>query len=369
MSEPSHIQNKMDFGLANAGALGNIGEVSNVSNFRNPIASTSTEPYGHSLPPLPPRPEMGYPTVSQGMMQPYGGMQYGMGNYGGFGYGGYGGGYGMGGMGAMGLNGMAPYGAYNRYGSPLGYGDIESRFIQLAEENSRPAFDSIQSLVSAVGSIAMMLENTFFALTSSFRAILGVAENFGRLRTVFAQFWSTFAVIRTLNWIFKKLLVMLGIRSETEFKAWAEAVAATRGGDQAAAERPPGSSWPILLFFGVIAAAPYIVLKMLSGLTSTINENLNDPNTWQDPLRAIAQYDFQATRVGELSFRANQLLSIAPQHLQTHLWNTGWLMATTDRKEIGLVPLNYIKIMKTPTDSESKTDVDPNEFDKFFKKD
>lgn len=43
----------------------------------------------------------------------------------------------------------------------------------MAEENSRPAFDSIQSLVNAVGGVAMMLENTFFALTSSFRAILG----------------------------------------------------------------------------------------------------------------------------------------------------------------------------------------------------
>lgn len=47
------------------------------------------------------------------------------------------------------------------------------RFIQMAEENSRPTFDSIQSVVNAVGSVAMMLENTFFALTSSFRAILG----------------------------------------------------------------------------------------------------------------------------------------------------------------------------------------------------
>lgn len=43
----------------------------------------------------------------------------------------------------------------------------------MAEENSRPTFDSIQSVVNAVGSVAMMLENTFFALTSSFRAILG----------------------------------------------------------------------------------------------------------------------------------------------------------------------------------------------------
>lgn len=50
---------------------------------------------------------------------------------------------------------------------------LDFRFIQMAEENSRPAFQSIESVVGAVGSIAMMLENTFFAMTSSFRAILG----------------------------------------------------------------------------------------------------------------------------------------------------------------------------------------------------
>lgn len=50
---------------------------------------------------------------------------------------------------------------------------INFSFIQLAEERSRPTFQSIESVVGAVGSIAMMLENTFFAMTSSFRAILG----------------------------------------------------------------------------------------------------------------------------------------------------------------------------------------------------
>lgn len=55
----------------------------------------------------------------------------------------------------------------------------------------------------------------------SFRKIylfLGVADNFGRLRSLFAQVWSSFAVIRGLNWLIKKLLVLLGIRTEDEFK-------------------------------------------------------------------------------------------------------------------------------------------------------
>lgn len=113
--------------------------------------------------------------------------------------------------------GMSPYGM-NRYGGMYGgmygggmYGnqmrdplDPETRFIQLAEESSRPAFQSIESLVMAIGNIASMLDSTFFALTSSFRAILGVAANIGQLRGVFAQFWSTFALIRGLSWLYRK---------------------------------------------------------------------------------------------------------------------------------------------------------------------
>lgn len=85
-----------------------------------------------------------------------------------------------------------------------------SRFIQMVEESSRPAFQSIESLVHAFGSVSFMMESTFNAVYSSFQAVLGVAENFGRLRTMFGQFFSTFAVLRTLQWLYKKLLYLIG---------------------------------------------------------------------------------------------------------------------------------------------------------------
>lgn len=161
-----------------------------------------------TAPAVPPRP---FNQVSPMMSNPVQGM-YG---------GGAGGLYGasMYGAGSYSNYGMSPYsmggygmGGYNRFGSMFSGGaygcrdpmDAENRFIQLAEESSRPAFQSIESLVMAIGNIAAMLDSTFFALTSSFRAILGVAANFGRLRGVFAKFWSTFAVIRGITWLYKK---------------------------------------------------------------------------------------------------------------------------------------------------------------------
>lgn len=170
---------------------------------------------GVHAPPIPPKP---YATQNQSAMgggpmygSPMGmyGQQYGSGMYGNSMYGNS---YNslMGGvMGGV----MSPYYRYGNYPSMYANGlnnrmrdpmDPESRFIQIAEESSRPAFQSIESLVMAIGNIASMLDSTFFALTSSFRAILGVAANFGQLRGVFSQFWSTFALIRGVSWLYKK---------------------------------------------------------------------------------------------------------------------------------------------------------------------
>lgn len=178
---------------------------------RVPISSTAsltTQQNVSAPPPVPPRPYSNAQQTSMfsspmgmygnnmysnsmygGAYSPYGGMSpYGMNRYGMYGNGG-----------GMYGNGSGLYG--NQMRDPL---DPETRFIQLAEESSRPAFQSIESLVMAIGNIAAMLDSTFFALTSSFRAILGVAANVGQLRGVFAQFWSTFALIRGVMWLYKK---------------------------------------------------------------------------------------------------------------------------------------------------------------------
>lgn len=193
------------FGSQQPGIQTALGRVP-VTNTSSSIQNRATQ-QNISAPPVPPRPYAnsqqssmygspmglyGNSMYSNGYMSsaysPYGNMNpYGMSRYGNM----YGGGvYG---------NGMSMYG--NQMRDPM---DPESRFIQLAEESSRPAFQSIESLVMAIGNIAAMLDSTFFALTSSFRAILGVAANVGQLRGVFAQFWSTFALIRGVTWLYRK---------------------------------------------------------------------------------------------------------------------------------------------------------------------
>nr|CAD7201671.1 unnamed protein product [Timema douglasi] len=149
----------------------------------------------------------------------YGSYPAGMGSYNSMGsYGGYGGSGGFGGYGGSG--GYGGYGSYGGYGGfPGGYGmnrfgqmpsnDPENRFIRIAEDSTRPAFQTLESMVQAFGSVSFMMESTFHAVYNTFRAVMGVAEHLGRMRAVFGQVFSTVAVYRFLLWAYRKFLYIL----------------------------------------------------------------------------------------------------------------------------------------------------------------
>lgn len=334
---------------------------------RVPITSTASlttqQQNVNGPPPIPPRPYSANTQYSPSMlsspMSMYGNSMYTNSMYGGtyspygmspYGMNRYGGMYGGGGS----MYGSGMYG--NQMRDPL---DPETRFIQLAEESSRPAFQSIESLVMAIGNIASMLDSTFFALTSSFRAILGVAANVGQLRGVFAQFWSTFALIRGVTWLYKKLLYMFGLRKvdpSTERFNEIFSAAASGGGSSGALPAPTAdgqpkkvSAWPIITFLGLIFATPYLIMKLIGQVSTTAIEQSRNPQTWVRPYAAEVVYNYKSTAPNELSIYPGQLIQLAPREVQqTHkLLNTGWALATIDNMTSGLVPINYVRRVET----------------------
>lgn len=56
-------------------------------------------------------------------------------------------------------------------------------------------------------------------------------------------------------------------------------------------------------------------------------------------------YNFNAEHPSELTVRPGQVIRIAPKEVQqlNRLLSTNWLLATVDGKNVGLVPVNYIK--------------------------
>ena len=195
------------------------------------------------------------------------------------GYGGYGGGYG----GYNGYNNM--YGGYstNRYG--MGYNNVSSNsFVEQAEQNSRTAFDSVHSIVQAFGSIAMMLESTFFAVHSSFRAVLGVADHFSRLRENLVQMVGENFLIKWLQSVFRKIMVLIGLRSSASVEeVWNEMRSMTRDSTRQSQSRV-WKSWPLLLFFGVVLGTPWLIWRFLSSLGS------EDINNWMSGTYKLNQF-------------------------------------------------------------------------------
>ena len=188
-------------------------------------------------------------------------------------------GMGIGGYGGYG--GCGSYGGYGSYGSQGMYGgrfgaqnsQSSSSFVRRAEESSRTAFQSIESIVHAFGSVAMMLESTHFAMHNSFRAVLGVADHFSRLKSHFASILGTITLFRALRYIFRKVMSFLGLRRlpGVEEEVWGEArtaLAAANGDDKKSPK-----SWPIVMFFAVVVGAPWLIWKLLQ---SFVNEEEHD---------------------------------------------------------------------------------------------
>lgn len=246
------------------------------------------------------------------------------------------------------------YGYGGGYGGAYGYGHAPfhrpddhapSSFVQRAEESSRGAFESVQSIVQAFASVSMMMEATFSAVYNSFRAVLDVANHFSRLRAHLTRVLSALALVRTLRFLYRRLQRALGRRFDSEVDdLWTQSANETvnlvtrRGANE---ETP--KSWPIFLFFSVVLGGPYLIWKLLSSTTETSPTETEWASGDDDHVVARAEFDFSSASDEEISFRAGDTLHLAPRELQPRV--RGWLLASVDGSTIGLVPANYVKIL------------------------
>lgn len=225
-------------------------------------SSTSAGPsvLPRMAPPVPPRQVQqsyrpSYSSFSQSY-SPYGSSIYGGYSPYSYGYGGgYGGGYSLGG-----------------YRHTPHLEDVPpSRFVQQAEESSRGAFESIESIVHAFASISMMMDATFSALHNGFRAVLEVVNHVTRLRVHLTRVLSKFALVRTLHYLYRLVQKLLGRRLDPEVEAlWPNPSEATGMRSSREMEDQAVKSWPILMFFALVLGVPYLIWKLSSTADSEI---------------------------------------------------------------------------------------------------
>ncbi|XP_058657161.1 peroxisome biogenesis factor 13 [Ammospiza nelsoni] len=249
--------------------------------------------------------------------------------------------------------GSSFYGSYSPYS--YGYGGLgynrfcaeavpPSRFVQQAEESSRGAFQSIESIVHAFASVSMMMDATFSAVYNSFRAVLDVANHFSRLKIHFTKVFSAFALVRTVRYLYQRLRRLLGLRQSCDNEElWAESEGRVARAGLEDKVANSAKSWPIFLFFAVILGGPYLIWKLLSTYSEEETVSSNWASGEDDHVVGRAEYDFNALSEEEISFRAGDMLRLAPKEQQPKI--RGWLLASYDGQTTGLVPANYIKIL------------------------
>ncbi|GMT12701.1 hypothetical protein PFISCL1PPCAC_3998, partial [Pristionchus fissidentatus] len=307
-------------------------------------------------PPIPPRPA---DHSSMGAIQPAGYGGYGNQMYGG-GYGGqfggmYGGNYG--GMGGYG-GGIGGYGGYGGGGYGGGYGmhqGADGNFSRMAEESSRDTFRSIESVVNAVNAVANMLSSTHNAVYSSFRAVIGVVEQFGLMKGQFTTLLTSLWLFKILQRFWRYLLVLLRLKpanyASAEELAWGKANIPL-GTEMLAGHSTTGSSmnWPAAMFWLVALGGPYLIYKSITSMVAEAERKRQWAVGTGPHYSAVTLFDFQGSSEQELSFLANESLRVAPKEEQPRM--RGWLLASSKEGDrIGLVPINYIRVISRQTNS------------------
>ncbi|GIY50321.1 peroxisomal membrane protein PEX13 [Caerostris extrusa] len=306
------IPNNGDFSRIYSGNHGQAVPLSN-TYLQNPVSGPN--PVLMNAPPLPPRPSSytsnynRYPGMSN-YFSPY--SRYGMSNY-----------------------RMPPYGHFGVRG------DAYNSFVQMAEESTRPAFESIESVVEVVSSISMMLESTYHAVHSSYSAILGVVDQFSRLKDHFAEVLSVLSLIRGLRWLCLKVLYLLRLRKDNPSveAAW---FSAKKSANSEMPGEVQGSAWPFFMFLSLVIGAPWLMFKLLSKNISKKKpfDHRLFVNSNGKYLFCYAAFDFNATQPNELTIRSGEKLYVSPKNVQN---KDKWVFAGNERYETGLVPVNYLK--------------------------
>ncbi|KAI8811967.1 putative peroxisomal membrane protein [Cladochytrium replicatum] len=272
---------------------------------------------------------------------------------------------------------------YNRYGSGMGMGmygrpgmpfdpnDPSAPPGMGIAQSSQAAFQTLDQVVQAFGGFAQMLDSTFHATYSSFMAMVGVAEQFGNLRTYLGQIISVVSIYRwARNVVYKRVLnkpppADASELSPEDFAKYEEANATKR------------SSKPVIVFLLFAVGIPYLISKLVQRLNRQRLEAAAaaaaaDPNSpppqpvpgvpVQDPAlhpsqikdlefaRAVYEYRPVPQPPTDLSFGAGEIIAVLQKTDPATGQQADWWRGRLQSGAVGWFPATYVEIIqKKPT--------------------
>lgn len=246
--------------------------------------------------------------------------------------------------------GPQPLGYYNQfrpsmYGNQMNY--PASSFSQLAMDESRSAFSSIESVIQTFRSISLMLESTFTSVYSSFRAVTDVFDHFARVRTEIAHIYPLVLIWRFLKYIYHRLLRILRLHrsmSGHSDESWSQIyqhLQETTNRNRNVSNSS-SSSLLVALFFLVSVGTPMLMFRILNAII----RKKQDADHWlekeKNPPSVVALYDYTAQNPDELSFTSGATIYLAPITYQPS--HGQWFIGSVDRIRTGLIPANYVQV-------------------------
>ena len=199
-----------------------------------------------------------------------------------------------------------------------------------------------------------MLESTFFATQSSFMAMIGVADQFGQLRNYLGQVFSILSLYNSAKGLLYRLT-----GQTPPFDPSALSVEAFQK-----EQTPKPSKRPLIIFLGLVIGLPYLMAKLIQRMEK------NKPalqaaagQIQRSDIRNLefckAQYDYQSTTPGDLSFRKGDLVAILSK-LEP---NSEWWRGRTQEGRVGIFPRNYVNLIARKEPSA----MEPSAMDVAFK--
>ncbi|KAL3121098.1 hypothetical protein niasHT_005358 [Heterodera trifolii] len=243
-------------------------------------------------------------------------------------------------------SGMYNYNFYQQsapFMNPWGAAHSKNNFLLAAE--------AVESVVNALVSVANMLNTTHSAVFNTFRAVAGVAQQFRAFKIYVFSFLFV-PIFRWCRFLWRHLLSLLRVRPRNY--ANSEAIWTNIHQQQQSGVSFSSPNFASLLFWLIALGGPFLLFKCVLRLA----ERETEANKWTtgqtDHYTAQALFDFCAANANELALTAFDVIRIAPKSAQPNIKD--WLLASTlDGSKVGLVPINYIKLIGKCNDRNAQT--------------
>uniref|UniRef100_A0A0R3RWV5 Peroxin-13 n=1 Tax=Elaeophora elaphi TaxID=1147741 RepID=A0A0R3RWV5_9BILA len=225
----------------------------------------------------------------------------------------------------------------------------DRKFAQLFNESTRGAFGSIEAVLTAVNSVADMLNSTHHAVFCSFQAVFGALDEFAKLKTQIHCLLASTALLKWLRYIWRLLLKCLRLRGTGDGGLEEVWMGVQKNSDTFATQETPSlvPSNPFrwlssLMFWFIALGVPYMMYQSLGGI---MDESVKWTTGKAGYYEAVATENHDIEENDKISFKRGDILRVAPREYQPQ--KLGYILAcSANGKKVGLVPIKKIRLTK-----------------------